>query len=123
MICSTQYALEFSVDTDQVAAAVEEARTKVEYDRKKTSKKHVGRTIDFPDHLPVRETVIEPEEDTTGMTCIGREVTKELELIPSSLYVNHIIRPKYAQAEAEDGSVRIVIAPMPNRPQAPASYS
>jgi len=115
-ICPTQYALEFSVNTEMIGAVVEETRIKIAYDRKKTGKKHAGRTVDFPEHLPVCETVIEPEEDTSGMTCIGREVTKELELIASSLFVRHIIRPKYAEAEAEDGSVRIVIAPMPKRP-------
>lgn len=39
-VCPTQYALEFAVDTDMVAAAVDEARIKIAFERKKTGKKH-----------------------------------------------------------------------------------
>ena len=33
----------------------------------------------LPEHLPVREVIIEPEEDTTGLKKIGEEVTETLE--------------------------------------------
>jgi len=115
--CDTQYALPFAVDADAVAVAVEAERTQISYERKKSAaKKHIGRVIDFPEHLPVRTTVVEPACDTTGMVCIGEEITKELDLTPGQLFVHHIVRPRYAAAEAEDGSVEIVIAPMPARP-------
>ena len=116
-VCDTQYALPFTVDTDAVAVAVEAERTRITYERTKTAaKKHIGRAIDFPDSLPVRTTVLEPDCDTTGMVRIGEEITKELDLTPGQLFVHHIVRPRYAAAEAEDGSVEIVIAPMPKRP-------
>jgi hypothetical protein len=36
------------------------------------------------DHLPVEEIILEPKEDTTGMKCIGREISDLLELIPTN---------------------------------------
>ena len=43
----------------------------ITYVRKKTKRvNHPGRMA-LPSHLPVKEIVIEPEEDTTGMKCIG----------------------------------------------------
>jgi transposase len=115
-ICPTQYALEFVVDAELIGTVVEEAQAVVVAKRKKTSKKHVGRTIDFPDHLPVEVIVLEPAEDTTGMVYIGREITKELDLIPSSFRIRQYERPKYRAPEGDDASVRIVIADLPNRP-------
>ena len=76
---------------------------------------HAGRTVDFPEHLAVCETVIEPEEDVSEMTCIGRDVTDELELTPAVMIINRTVPPKYAARPSEDGSVRIVIALMPGR--------
>ncbi|QGY46941.1 hypothetical protein GM418_25755 [Maribellus comscasis] len=61
---------------------------------KKGRKNHPGR-IPLPDHLPVEEIVLEPEEDTTGMKCIGREVTDQLELVPAKFFIKRFIRPKY----------------------------
>jgi transposase len=69
----------------------------------------------LPTHLPVVETVIEPEEDTTGMVCIGREITDELDYTPAKLHINRIIRPKYMAREDEKGNQKQVIAEL-NRP-------
>lgn len=102
-------------DEQAVAEAVTAAMEKISYERSKPGKKHGGR-MSIPEHLPVVETVIEPDEDVTGMTLIGREQTDELELNPASLYVKRTTRPKYAAPMAADGSVRVVIAPMPKRP-------
>lgn len=82
----------------------------IEYDRK-TPKKHPGRT-ELPDHLPVEEVVIEPEEDTTGMKRIGEEITETLEYTPASLVKKRTIRPKYAKQDGEG----IVIGNLPSRP-------
>ena len=70
----------------------------------------------LPEHLPVVETVIEPEGDLTDMKRIGAEVTDELELQPAKVFIKRTTRPKYAAEEAEDGSVQILIAPLPLRP-------
>ncbi|MBI2793821.1 MAG: IS66 family transposase [Ignavibacteria bacterium] len=69
-----------------------------------------------PKHLPVVETVIEPQEDTTGMTCLGEEGSEELDITPARMHINRTKRPQYATPLMVDGSQRIVIAPMPQRP-------
>lgn len=72
---------------------------------------HPGRHK-LPDHLERRETVIEPDEDVTGLKKIGEEVTEELDCEPGKLIVNRYVRPKYAKA----GNEGVVIAPMIERP-------
>ena len=74
-------------------------------------KKHKGRNA-LPEHLPVREVVIEPEEDTTGLKKIGEEVTETLEYTPASLVKKRTIRPKYAKKDSEG----ILIGELPSRP-------
>lgn len=97
--------------TDEVETTIEQdpINLHIEYDRK-TPKKHNGRN-ELPDHLPVHEVIIEPEEDTTGMTRIGQEITETLEYTPASLVKKRVIRPKYARKHGEG----IVIAPLPSR--------
>jgi transposase len=89
----------------------------VSYTRSKVKKKnHPGR-IPLPDHLPVEEIVLEPEEDTTGMKCIGKEVTDLLELIPAKFYIKRYIRNKYVKPEDEDlQTFKGVIANLPSFP-------
>ena len=79
-----------------------------EYKRKKN---HAGRNK-IPEHLPVQEIVIEPEEDTTGMKKIGEEVTETLEYTPASLVKKITRRPKYAAAD----NTKVVIGKLPSRP-------
>jgi transposase len=69
----------------------------------------------LPSHLPVVETIIEPFEDTTNMTCIGYEVTEELDYTPAKLHINRIKRAQYITKEDEKGNQRQVIADL-NRP-------
>ncbi|MDZ4745134.1 MAG: IS66 family transposase [bacterium] len=112
-VSASQLAITFDADREEVTREVEKVLHKVSYERK-TPKKHEGRMA-LPSHLPVHESILEPEEDTTGMVRIGEEITDELEITPASMHVNRIIRPKYATPQAEDGSLRIAIAPMPVR--------
>lgn len=111
-----QLRIEFEPKALEIEEAVKaELETiRVEYRRSKPKKKHQGR-LALPDHLPVVETVIEPEEDTTGMLCIGKEITEELDYTPAKLHINRIIRPKYITKEDEKGSQTQVIAKL-NRP-------
>lgn len=111
---ASQLVLGLHADETALAEAVVAELEKITYERSKPGKKHEGR-MELPSHLPVKETVIEPLEDVTGMTCIGREVSDELELTPAKLFINRTIRPKYAAPQAQDAGVRIVIAPMPKR--------
>lgn len=99
----------FDSDVD-IEPQAEAEKLHIEYDRK-VSKKHPGRT-ELPDHLPVVEVIIEPEEDITGMNRIGEEITETLEYTPASLVKKRVIRPKYARANNEG----IVIAALPSRP-------
>lgn len=89
----------------------EQPTQEVAYTRKK-KKKHQGRNA-FPEHLPVEEETIEPEEDTTDMVCIGQEVSDTVEYTPASLYIRRIIRPKYAPKK---GGGPIKIASLPSKP-------
>lgn len=89
----------------------------ISYSRKKKQRKnHPGRKP-LPDHLPVEEIVLEPEQDTTGMKCIGREVTDQLELVPAKLYIKRYIRPKYIQATDPEELYHMgIIADLPKFP-------
>ena len=81
----------------------------ISYTRSK--KKHQGRNA-LPEHLPVKEIIIEPEQDVTGLTKIGEEITETLEYTPASLVKRRTIRPKYAKAKGEG----IIIGQLPSRP-------
>lgn len=82
----------------------------ITYQRKKT-KNHPGRNK-IPDHLPTREVIIEPDEDTTGMVKIGEEISITLEYTPASLVKVITRRLKYALPD-EGG---ILIGQLPSRP-------
>ena len=94
-----QMELPFDVDPEVEAEKQQETIT---YTRSKTKRvNHPGRMA-LPSHLPVKEIVIEPAQDTTGMKCIGKEVTDQLELVPAKLFIKRYIRPKYIKPEDEE---------------------
>ena len=113
---SNQLSLEFEPKAAEIAETVRVEREllRVEYLRTKSKKEHHGR-LALPLHLPVVEIIIEPSQDTTGMVCIGREITEELDYTPAKLHVNRIVRPKYITKEDEKGYQTQVIAQL-NRP-------
>ena len=86
---------------------------KIEYTREKPKKKHPGR-ITLPDHLLVEEILLEPKEDTTGLKCIGKQVTDKLELVPAKLFIKRYIRPKYIQHSQDGLSSKGIIAELPS---------
>lgn len=104
------------IDLEQLSLFSEDTTTVVEEPKQETitytrdKKKHNGRNA-LPEHLPVREVTIEPEEDTTGLTKIGEEITETLEYTPASLVKKRTIRPKYVKKDG-DG---ILIAALPSR--------
>lgn len=86
---------------------------KVEYLRSKPKKQQTPHSRNpLPAHLPRKEIVVEPEEDTTGLKRIGEQVSEELEYKPGRLYVNRYIRPKYARGSDEG----VIIGRLPERP-------
>lgn len=93
----------------EVEPLEKEETTTVSYERKK--KKHNGRNS-FPKHLPVKEVIIEPLEDTTGLVRIGEEVTETLDYTPASIVIIRTIRPKYAKPNNEG----VIIGDLPIRP-------
>lgn len=103
-----QLSLPFDIEEQPKPA---EEKEKIGYERKKPRKNHPGR-FPLPDHLPVKETIIEPNEDTTELKLIGNEVTDELEYTPGKLHINRFIRPKYAKLN-NDG---VVVGELPTRP-------
>ncbi len=109
-----QLALAFDIEPEKIEAEIE--KEKVSYERAKSRKQHPGREA-LPSHLPVVEIVLEPSEDVSGMTCIGSEITDELEYTPAKLHINRYIRPKYISKEDKNESQKQVIAeldrPMP----------
>lgn len=92
-----------------IAQPQAEEKESITYERAK--KKHNGRNK-LPEHLPVNEVIIEPEEDTEGLVRIGEEITETLEYTPASLVKRRTIRPKYAKADGNG----IVIGSLPSRP-------
>jgi transposase len=111
-----QMVFEFEPKTIEIEQAVTKEREsiRIEYERKKSKKAHPGR-LALPAHLPVVETILEPEEDTTGMVCIGQQVTEELDYTAAKLHINRTIRPQYITKENELGEQKQIIAEL-NRP-------
>ncbi|MBM3436440.1 MAG: IS66 family transposase [Bacteroidetes bacterium] len=106
-----QMELPFDVEqTEPVEQKIEE----ISYTRKKKERKnHPGR-LPLPDHLPVEEIILEPAEDTTGLKCIGKEVTDKLELISAKLFIKRYIRPKYIRPEDDQNpDCKGIIAELP----------
>jgi len=106
-----QMALPFDVETTSQEENGEAATEEVSSFQRRKRKNHPGR-LTLPDHLPVEEIIIEPEEDVTGLKCIGHEVTDELEYIAAILKINRYKRPKYAREDSEG----VICGDLPSRP-------
>lgn len=96
----------FDIASCSIPEPVEE---QIKYTRLK--KQHHGRNK-LPEHLPVKEVIIEPKQDVQGLIKIGEEITETLEYTPASLVKRRTIRPKYAQPKGEG----IIIGELPTRP-------
>jgi transposase len=70
----------------------------------------------IPEHLPVEDVIIEPEEvkaDPSAYERIGEEVMQELDVVPARYFRRRFIRPKYKKKA--DRSQPPLIAPLPPR--------
>ena len=108
--------LSLDIQAEAIAQVSVSAARRIEYTRTSATvtenrKEHPGRTK-LPEHLQRREIIVEPTEDVSQYKKIGDEVSEELEYEPGKLYVNRIVRPKYAKPD--NGG--IVTAPMIERP-------
>jgi len=106
-----QLSLPFNTpETKEETQIIEE---KIEYTRKKKKRaEHPGRAA-FPSHLPIEETIIEPQENTEGLKCIGNEITEKLEYTPSKFYIKRIIRPKYVKDNTDKTESKVLIDLLP----------
>lgn len=108
-----QLSLPFETTAEQQQTAQQELTKKVEYVRRRAKGTHPGRTR-RPEHLPVEEIELHPEGDLSGMTCIGKEITEELDYAPGRYFIRRYIRFKYA-SKAEEGTPAVTIAALPSR--------
>ena len=106
-----QMSLPFDVETASQEENSEASTEEVSSFQRRKRKNHPGR-LALPDNLPVEEIIIEPEEDVTGLKCIGHEVTDELEYQQAILKINRFKRPKYAKEDNEG----VVCGDLPSRP-------
>lgn len=98
---SNQILLPFQMPEGEKKQLEAQTTEHISYERKKaTTSAHAGR-MPLPEHLPVEEVEIYPEEDITDMVCIGKEVTEELEYKPASYFIRRYIRYKYAPKSKE----------------------
>jgi transposase len=111
----TPQQLSLNIQAEAIAAVKITDVKKIEYTKISkevtANKLHPGRNP-LPEHLERREQIIEPADDITVLKKIGEEVTEELEYEPGKLFVNKIIRPKYAKPDGAG----VIIAPMTDRP-------
>jgi transposase len=106
-----QMSLPFEVET-KTSSDEEQATEEISFKRRKPKKRnHKGR-LPLPDHLPVEEIFIEPEEDVTGLKCIGKEITEELEYEAAVFKIIRYVRFKYAMADNEG----VITGSLPTRP-------
>ncbi len=102
-------------------ADLKEEKIKVEYERCK--KKHVGRHP-LPEHLPVEEIRIEPENlpedaEQKGYVHIADTIVETLEYTPGSLFRKRYILPRYVKTEKDETGAEkteFFQASMPSRP-------
>jgi transposase len=102
---SKQLPLPFEVEEQVLEEQEKQLTEKITYVGKKQSA-HKGR-LALPDHLPVEEIEIYPEGDLSQMVCIGKEITEELECIPTRFFIRRYIRYKYAPKDKEKTGVMI----------------
>jgi transposase len=106
-----QMKLPFEIEAIKQEDSTVTTTEKVSSFERQKRKNHPGR-IKLPAHLPVEEIIIEPEEDVTGMKCIGHEITDELEYQQAILKINRYKRPKYAKEDNEG----VICGELPSRP-------
>lgn len=109
--------LDFTLEVTTAKPPVETTES-ISYTRRKNKKasKPASRNP-LPEHLPRKEIIIKPAENTDGLKKIGEEITEELEYKPAKLYVNRYVRPKYARPDSGDEQLSgVIIGMLPSRP-------
>ncbi len=76
---------------------------------------HNGRNP-LPSNIRREEIILEPTEDTTGLTPVGQEITEVLEYKVGELFIKKYIRPEYIKPTQQGTQAKRVIAPLPCMP-------
>lgn len=108
-----QLSLPFEIPIEVQQSMQEELTQKVEYVRRKSGAPHPGRTK-LPEHLPVEEIELYPEGNLEEMTCIGKEITEELDYLPARFIIRRYIRYKFA-SKVQEAKSPVAIAALPSR--------
>jgi transposase len=106
-----QVMLGFEAQPEVVAVNIKQETITYTREKGKDNKVHMGR-LPIPAHIERVKIEVAPQEDVSGLTCIGEEITEELEYKAASFYVNQYVRPKYAKHNGEG----IIIGELPSRP-------
>jgi len=106
-----QMSLPFDIEATSPEDNRVTTKEKVSSFERQKRKNHPGR-LTLPDHLPVEEIIIEPEEDVTGMKCIGYASTDELEYQKAILKIIRYKRAKYVREDSEG----VICGNLPSRP-------
>lgn len=106
-----QATLGFEVQPEVVPVNIKQETITYTREKGKDNKVHMGR-LPIPAHIERVKIEVAPQEDVSGLTCIGEEITEELEYKAASFYVNQYVRPKYAKHNGEG----IIIGELPSRP-------
>ena len=104
-----QLTIPFEFGDEKIEAVIEADKQQITYERSKPAKPHPGR-LKLPPHLLVVETIHEPEEDVSGMTFIGYEISDRLECRPAEYYIDRHKRKVFITKEDETGAQRQAIA-------------
>lgn len=81
----------------------------------KLTVQHNGRNP-LPDSLRREVTELLPEEDVTGLTPVGKEITERLEYRTGELFVRQFVRPEYIKTTPDGLNAKRVIAPPADTP-------
>jgi transposase len=104
---------QLSLPFETTAEQQQELTEKVACVGKKSRAPPSGRTK-LPEHLAVEEIELHPPGDLSAMTCVGKEVTEELDYIPGSYIIRRYIRYTYV-SKVQEGKSVLAIAPLPSR--------
>lgn len=98
-----------------VIEPVQKQIEQISYTRNKPDGKKQPLRLELPAHLPRKQEIIEPQNLPEDAVKIGEAVTEVLEYEPATIYVRHIVRPKYI-ISSTDEKTEIVIADLPTLP-------
>jgi transposase len=105
--------LELLLDGMEEIAAVNATATPQPQGQQSKARKERERGPRLPEHLPIKEIIIEPEEVKAApdqWRCIGEEVSEQLDYIPGSFRRLRLIRRKYVHREQRH--LAPIIAPL-----------